>query len=203
MNFLYEFLYENSLTGHFSLCEFLYKNSLIGHFSVLVYPKSSVFSWILIWSHDARPDQEEMEQAINKILQLLPRRLEKQEKKHLATLLSQLPKPAVAPAQGSARWASLHVCGRGFWGWFSPNTGRRSGRYVTPRKLRLYLHAQDNTRDILGYPSLFSDILVLSTRLFLTCCCSKIAPYDRMNRNERYFFGVRWQCSLSKWYSYR
>ena len=47
---------------------------------------------------DARPDQEEMEQAINKNLQ----RLEKQEKrgfKDLATLLSQLPKLA----QGSAR----------------------------------------------------------------------------------------------------
>ena len=40
---------------------------------------------------DARPDQEEMEQAINKFLQ----RLEKQEKrgfKDLGTLLSQLPK---------------------------------------------------------------------------------------------------------------
>ena len=47
---------------------------------------------------DARPDQEEMEQAINKFLQLL----EKQEKKgfkDLATLLSHLPKTA----QGSAR----------------------------------------------------------------------------------------------------
>ena len=44
---------------------------------------------------DARPDQEEMEQAINKFLQLL----EKQDKKgfkDLATILSekQLPKPA-------------------------------------------------------------------------------------------------------------
>ena len=51
---------------------------------------------------DARPDQEEMEQAINKFLQ----RLEKQEKrgfKDLGTLLSQLPKPA----QGSARSMSV------------------------------------------------------------------------------------------------
>ena len=51
---------------------------------------------------DARPDQEEMEQAINKFLQ----RLEKQEKrgfKDLATLLSQLPKLA----QGSARSISV------------------------------------------------------------------------------------------------
>ena len=51
---------------------------------------------------DARPDQEEMEQAINKFLQLL----EKQEKKgfkDLATLLSHLSKPA----QGSARSMSV------------------------------------------------------------------------------------------------
>ena len=42
---------------------------------------------------DARPEQEEIEQAINKFLQ----RLEKQEKKgfkDLATLLSHFPKPA-------------------------------------------------------------------------------------------------------------
>ena len=42
---------------------------------------------------DARPDQEEMEQAINKFLQ----QLEKQEKegfKDQATLLLHLPKPA-------------------------------------------------------------------------------------------------------------
>ena len=51
---------------------------------------------------DARPDQEEMEQAINKFLQ----QLEKQEKrgfKDLATLLSHLPKPA----PGSARSMSV------------------------------------------------------------------------------------------------
>ena len=51
---------------------------------------------------DARPDQEEMEQAINKFLQ----QLEKQEKKgfkDLATLLSHLPKLA----QGSARSMSV------------------------------------------------------------------------------------------------
>ena len=44
---------------------------------------------------DARSDEEEMEQVTNKFLQ----RLEKQEKKgfkDLATLLSQLPKPAQA-----------------------------------------------------------------------------------------------------------
>ena len=51
---------------------------------------------------DARPDQKEMEQAINKFLQLL----ESQEKrgfKDLATLLSYLTKPA----QGSARSMSV------------------------------------------------------------------------------------------------
>ena len=51
---------------------------------------------------DARPDKEEMEQAINNFLQ----RLEKQEKrgfKDLATLLSQLPNLA----QGSARSMSV------------------------------------------------------------------------------------------------
>ena len=51
---------------------------------------------------DARPDQEEMEQAMNNFLQWL----EKQEKKSfkdLATLLSHLPKPA----QGSARSMSV------------------------------------------------------------------------------------------------
>ena len=51
---------------------------------------------------DARTDQEEMEQVINKFLQLL----EKQKRmgfKDLATLLSYLPKPA----QGSARSISV------------------------------------------------------------------------------------------------
>ena len=50
----------------------------------------------------ARPDQEEMEEAINNFLLLL----EKQEKKgfkDLATILSQLPKPA----QGSVHFMSV------------------------------------------------------------------------------------------------
>ena len=37
------------------------------------------------------------------------------------------------------------------------------------------------TRDILGHPNLFCDILCLSTRRFLSCRGSRIAPYDRMN----------------------
>ena len=59
---------------------------------------------------DARPDQEEMEQAISKFLQ----RLEKKGFKDLATLLSHLPKPAQVRL--------LHVCGRGYGSWFSPST---------------------------------------------------------------------------------
>ena len=74
---------------------------------------------------DARPDQEEMEQAINKSLQ----HLEEQEKKgfkDLATLLSQLLKPA----PGSTR--SMSVAQAMEAGWFSASTGRRSGQYVHP-----------------------------------------------------------------------
>ena len=54
----------------------------------------------------------------------------------------------------------------------------------TLSELHLYLHAQDHrllTRDILGYPGLFGDILGLSTRLFLSRRGSRIASYDRKN----------------------
>ena len=103
---------------------------------------------------DARPDQEEMEQAINKFLQ----RLEKQEKrgfKDLATLLSQLPKLA----QGSARSMSV---AEAMEAGFLPALDKDQADMFTPSELRLYQHAQDHrllTRDILGYPSLFGDIL--------------------------------------------
>ena len=56
---------------------------------------------------------------------------------------------------------ALHVCGRGYGGQFSPSTGQRSYMF-TPSELRLYRHAQDHrllSRDILGYPSLFGNIL--------------------------------------------
>ena len=52
----------------------------------------------------------------------------------------------------------------------------------TPLELRLYRHAQDHrllTQDIPGYPSIFGDILGLSTQRLLSCRCSRIAPYDR------------------------
>ena len=55
---------------------------------------------------DARPDQEEMEQAINKFLQ----RLEKQKKKgfkDLATLLSHVPNLKTAQLEGLARSMSV------------------------------------------------------------------------------------------------
>ena len=103
---------------------------------------------------DVRPDQEEMEQAINKFLQ----RLEKQEKrgfKDLATLLSQLPKLA----QGSAR--SMSVAEAVVAG-FLPALDKDQAYMFTPSELPLYRHAQDHrliTLDILGYPSLFGDIL--------------------------------------------
>ena len=101
----------------------------------------------------ARPDKEEMEQAINKFLQLLEKQ-EKQGFKDLATLLSQLPKPA----QGSAR--SMSVAGYG--GWFSPRTGQRSGRYVHPvgvAPVPTRSGPQITNPDILRHPSLFVDVL--------------------------------------------
>ena len=103
---------------------------------------------------DVRPDQEEMEQAINKFLQ----RLEKQEKrgfKDLATLLSHLTKPA----QGSARSMSV---AEAMEAGFLPALDGDQADMLNPSELRLYRHAQDHrllTGDILGYPSLLDDIL--------------------------------------------
>ena len=125
---------------------------------------------------DVRPDQEEMEQAINKFLQ----RLEKQEKrgfKDLASLLSHLPKTA----QGSARSISV---AEAVEAGFLPALDKDQAYMFTPLEFLLFLHAQDQrllTRDILCYPSLFGDILGLSTRLFLSLRCARIASYDRMN----------------------
>ena len=95
-----------------------------------------------------------MEQAINKFLQLL----EKQEKrgfKDLATLQSQLTKPA----QGSARSMSV---AEAMEAGFLPTLDEDQADMFTASELRLYRHAQDHrllTRDMLGYPSLFGDIL--------------------------------------------
>ena len=118
---------------------------------------------------DARPDQEEMEQAINKFLQLL----EKQEKrgfKNLATLLSHLPKPA----QGST--SSMSVA-EAMKAGFLPALDKDQAYTFTTSELLRYRHAQDPrllTWDIRGYPSLFGDILGLPTRRFLSFRCSRI-----------------------------
>ena len=92
---------------------------------------------------DARPDQEEIEEAINNFLQ----QLDKQEKKgfkDLASLLSLLPKPA---KPGSV--PSMSVA-QAIEGGFLPETDEAHGDMFTPSELRLYRHAQDHrlTRDI-------------------------------------------------------
>ena len=91
---------------------------------------------------DARPDQEEMEEAINNFLQ----QLDKQEKKgfkDLASLLSLLPKPA----NGSVR--SISVADAIEAG-FLPALDEAHGDMFTPSELCLYHHAHDHrlTRDI-------------------------------------------------------
>ena len=119
---------------------------------------------------DARPDQEEMQQAINEFLQ----RLEKQEKRgfeDLAALLSHLTKPA----QGSARSMSV---AEAMEAGFLPALDKDQADMSTTLELLPYRHAQDHrllTRDILGYSSLYGDILGLSTRLILSFRCSRIA----------------------------
>ena len=97
--------------------------------------------------------------------------------KDLATLLSQLPKLA----QGSARSISV---AEAVEAGFLPALDKDQAYMFTPLEFLLYLHAQDQrllTRDILCYPSLFGDILGLSTRLFLSLRCARIASYDQMN----------------------
>ena len=84
----------------------------------------------------ARPDQEEMEDAINKFLV----QLEKQERngfKDLASVLSQLPKPA----QGSATSLSLADA---IEAGFLPALDKDQADMFTPSELRLYRHAQDH-----------------------------------------------------------
>ena len=88
---------------------------------------------------DARPDQDEMEDAINQFLV----QLEKQEKKgfkDMASMLSQLPKPA----QGSATSLSLADA---IEAGFLPALDKDQADMFTQselRGLRLYLHAQDH-----------------------------------------------------------
>ena len=79
---------------------------------------------------DARPDREEMEEAINKFLL----QLEKQEKKgfkDLASILSQLPKPA----QGSV--PSISVAGAIEAG-FLPAMDEDQADMFTPSEVHLY-----------------------------------------------------------------
>jgi len=67
---------------------------------------------------------------------------------------------------------------------FLPALDKDQAYMFTPLEFLLYLHAQDQrllARDILCYPSLFGDILGLSTRLFLSLRCARIASYDQMN----------------------
>ena len=69
---------------------------------------------------------------------------------------------------------------------FLPALDEDQADRFTPSELLLYRHAhcQDHRllyRDILCYPSLFGGILGLSTRQFLSCRGSRIAPYNRMN----------------------
>ena len=103
---------------------------------------------------DARPDQEEMEEAIKRFLL----QMEKQEKKgfkDLASVLSLLPKPE----QGSVCPMSVADAIRVKAG-FLPAVDEDQSNMFTPYELRLYRHAQDHrlNRDIPGYPNFFDDI---------------------------------------------
>ena len=79
---------------------------------------------------DARPDQEQMDEAINRFLL----QMEKQEKKgfkDLASVLSQLPKPA----QGSVRCISVADA---IEAGFLPAMDEDQADMFTPSELRLY-----------------------------------------------------------------
>ena len=85
---------------------------------------------------DARPDQDEMEGAANQFLV----QLEKQEKngfKDLATILSQLPKPA----QGSVRFMSVADAIKAG---FLSALDKDHADMFTPSELCLSRHAQDH-----------------------------------------------------------
>ena len=103
---------------------------------------------------DARPDREEMEEAINKFLL----QLEKQEKKgfkDLANILSQLPKPA----QGSVRSISV---ANAIKAGFLPALDEDQADMFTLWELHLYRHAQDHrlNRDIPGYPGIYQFLVL-------------------------------------------
>ncbi len=79
---------------------------------------------------DARPDQDEMEQAIDKFLL----KLEKQEKKgfkDLATILSPLPKPAQGSIRSISVAEAIEAC-------FLPALEEDQANMSTQSELRLY-----------------------------------------------------------------
>ena len=96
---------------------------------------------------DARPDKEEMEEAIEKFLS----RLEKQEQrefKDLKTLLSELP----CPQQAAGRSLSVSEA---IEAGFLPKPDEDVVDKFTPSELRLYCHAQDHSYAYRkGYPKL-------------------------------------------------
>jgi len=97
---------------------------------------------------DARPDQEEMEEAINSFL----RQLDKQEKqgfKDLASLLSLLPKPAKPGSVGSMSVADAIEAG------FLPAVDEAHGDMFTPSELRC-----TGTLRTTGYPGISLDNLL-------------------------------------------
>ena len=77
---------------------------------------------------DARPDQDELEDAINQFLKGF---------KDMASMLSQLPKPA----QGSV--SSISVADAIEAG-FLPALDKDQATMFTPSELHLYRHAQDH-----------------------------------------------------------
>ena len=131
---------------------------------------------------DARPespDQEEMEQANNKFPACSGWGAREEG-------LQGIGSPAVTLAQDCTRVClplrSMSVA-EAMEGSFLPALDKEQTYMFTPSELRLYQHAQDHrllSRDILGYPSLFGNIHGLSTRQFLSCCSSRIAPHNRM-----------------------
>ena len=83
---------------------------------------------------DARPDLEEMEEAINKFLL----QLEKQEKKgfkYLASILSQLPVPKPAQLEGSVRFISVADA---IEAGFLPAMDEDQADMFTPSEVHLY-----------------------------------------------------------------
>ena len=108
---------------------------------------------------NAGPDQEEMEQAIN-----IPAAVGEAREEGL-----QGPgHSTVTVAQGSA--SSISVAEAMEAGFF-PALDKDQANMFTPSEFLLYRHAQDQrllTRDILGYPSLFGDILAMLVILGLS-----------------------------------